>query len=178
MPAKKHFFTREKKTLKQPLKHIGNKSGKIREKEAIEAEPLGQKNSSVKVSEAKKIELPNNPQKITEKTIPHVRFAFSWQTSMIIAFFVTVAIFTSWQGYTAVQKGIQMKQVLSQRKNLIAQLTLWENIAQKYPGYRDADFQVAVLSYQLGDRVTEKTYLDKVLLLDPNYEPAKKLAAK
>lgn len=54
-----------------------------------------------------------------------------------------------------------------------AKITHWQEVVKEKPDYRDAYFELALLSYRL-KRITEaKMYLEKVLELDPNYGPAK-----
>lgn len=54
-------------------------------------------------------------------------------------------------------------------------ITLWEKITQEKPDYRDGYFQIAVLYYKLGENEKVREYVEKTLLLDPNFEPAGKL---
>lgn len=65
--------------------------------------------------------------------------------------------------------------LISQRENLSSQERLWEDISQKFPGYRDAYFQIAEINYQLGDREKAKEYAVKALAVDPNFLPARSL---
>ena len=55
------------------------------------------------------------------------------------------------------------------------EISFWEKIIKEKPDYRDAYFQLAILSYQLGKIKKAQTYLQKTLDLDPNFEPARKL---
>jgi hypothetical protein len=63
----------------------------------------------------------------------------------------------------------------NQRQELKAKINFWQSIAEKYEGYKDAYFQIAVLEYRLGDLNGAKQANIKALLLDPNFEDAKKL---
>ncbi|QQG40713.1 MAG: hypothetical protein HYV37_00060 [Candidatus Levyibacteriota bacterium] len=61
------------------------------------------------------------------------------------------------------------------RKELILKVEYWEKVINKYKNYRDGYFQLAVLEYQLGNKEKAKMYLDKVFLLDPNFEEGQRL---
>lgn len=174
MPTKKHFFTREKKTLKQPTKHIGNKSVKPREKDVTQVHINKSKETKVRQIALKKHELPKIPQTITET----VKRSISWKHITLGGFFLVILVLSGWQTIGVLEKSLALKNIVNERKTLAANMQLWENIAQKYPGYRDAYFQTAVLAYQLGDSAKEKIYLERALQIDPNYAPAKELAAK
>jgi hypothetical protein len=64
---------------------------------------------------------------------------------------------------------------VNQRQQIQYKINFWQSIAQKYNGYKDAYFQIAVLQYQLGDVRSAKQENTKALLLDPNFNDAKKL---
>lgn len=57
-------------------------------------------------------------------------------------------------------------------ENKIAQ---WEEILEKYPGYRDAYLRLAVLNWQINNSEKAKEYLEKAKELDPNFETTKEL---
>jgi len=61
------------------------------------------------------------------------------------------------------------------RQNLQSQINFWQSVWQKYPGYKDAYFQAAILEYQLSDFQKAQDYNQKALMLDPNFENAIKL---
>jgi hypothetical protein len=65
--------------------------------------------------------------------------------------------------------------VTNQREELKAKINFWQSITDKYEGYKDAYFQIAVSEYRLGDLRRAKQANIKALLLDPNFEDAKKL---
>lgn len=66
-------------------------------------------------------------------------------------------------------------QVRHERENVSNQIVHWEEVAKKYPGYRDAYFTIAILSYRLGEKTQAKMYLEKALELDPNFEKGREL---
>jgi tetratricopeptide (TPR) repeat protein len=56
-----------------------------------------------------------------------------------------------------------------------SKINFWQSIADKYEGYKDAYFQMAVLDYQLGNLQKAKSENKKALSLDPNFTDAQKL---
>lgn len=51
----------------------------------------------------------------------------------------------------------------------------WEMIVAEKPDYRDGYLQLALLHYKLYENDKAREYLEKVLKLDPNFEPAREL---
>jgi len=78
-------------------------------------------------------------------------------------------------GVYAFKYSLQAGKINNQRQDLQTQVNFWQSIADKYEGYKDAYFRIAVLEYQLGDFQKSKDYNKKALLLDPNFDDAKKL---
>lgn len=66
----------------------------------------------------------------------------------------------------------------TQRKDLISKINFWSSIAEKYSGYPDAYLNISSLYFQLNDLKNARKYIDKTLLLNPDYEIAKQLAEK
>lgn len=74
------------------------------------------------------------------------------------------------------QKNIQNKQNIDKERIKIAkEIEYWEKTIEKYKDFRDAYFQLAVLNYQLGNFEKAKSFLQKTLELDPNFEAARDL---
>lgn len=67
------------------------------------------------------------------------------------------------------------KKLNEKRKNIEAEIKFWQSANQKYPGFRDSYFQLALLEYQLKDFDKARTYLKEVLRLDPNFKSGRKL---
>lgn len=173
MSAKKHFFTRNKKLLHEPLgktpknKNVGNKSVNIREKET------GREQSSklVAIKQNRKPELPIIYRKITESI-------YSWVSLKKIPIILCLLLLLGlsfYAGFLLIRNVSGFVHSLSQREKLMQEENLWENIVQRYPSYRDAYFQLAVISYRLGDPDQEREFLNKTLQIDPNFVPAQNL---
>jgi len=69
----------------------------------------------------------------------------------------------------------KLVQVTNQRQLIKEKINFWQSIVDRYEGYKDAHFQIAVLEYKLGDVKSAKEANTKTLLLDPNFDNAKKL---
>ena len=54
----------------------------------------------------------------------------------------------------------------------------WRGIVSKYPDYKDAYLQLAIVSYQLGDADEAKGAIGKVLEIDPNDATGQEFARK
>lgn len=80
-----------------------------------------------------------------------------------------------WQLVACVRAGQTVYTLLVKRAQLQDDMRLWENIGKQYPTYRDANFQVALLAYRLHEDSISRKYVQQVLLLDPNYAPARTL---
>lgn len=90
--------------------------------------------------------------------------------------FLLVAI--SLQGVTLLQVFSQIQASRLERDQLAMERSYWEDVLSRHQGYRDAYFKVALLSYQLGDMQTTKTYLAKTLTVDPTFLAAKNFAKR
>lgn len=171
MASKARFFTKNKQTL-TPLqkvqtrqkKSLGNKSGKARE---IKPQLVSKTKT--------KQELPTISQSITELPEKIITGGFTWKKGFFLMIALVVLGFTIWQGILLLQKAIVLTKIISQRQSLMRDQRLWESIVKNYPSYRDAYFQLAVISYRLKDEEKESVYLNKTLQLDANYVPAQNL---
>lgn len=65
--------------------------------------------------------------------------------------------------------------IANNRQDLSNKINFWQSFTQKYDGYKDAYFQIALLQYQLGNFEKAKESNKKALLLDPGFKDAKSL---
>jgi len=135
-------------------------------------------------------QFPNIYRTITEskvfKKLPKVKISPSNQAKLkeimffskivvmliiIIALICGIAVFSlkTYQYYAKAQ------QVLAQEQQMQSKINFWQSIADKYEGYKDAYFQMAVLDYELGNISKAKRENKKALTLDPNFTDAIKL---
>src|SRR3989338_4803642 len=67
------------------------------------------------------------------------------------------------------------KRLSEKRENIETQIKFWKSVNQKYMGFRDSYFQLALLEYQLKDFDKSREYLEEALKLDPNFKDGIKL---
>jgi tetratricopeptide (TPR) repeat protein len=85
-------------------------------------------------------------------------------------------IFTALQ-YSPQDKLIQenlkeIKKLEQKPQEIREEIAKWEGVASLYPNYRDAWFRLSILYWQIFDEKKTESALEKVLELDPNFEPA------
>ena len=98
--------------------------------------------------------------------------------SVTIAVFVIMAVLVIGIGFFTVkvyQNYQQIVQINAQRQQIQGKINFWQSIADKYDGYKDAYFQMAILDYSLGNFKKAKMENQKALTLDPNFDDAKNL---
>ena len=94
-----------------------------------------------------------------------------------IIVFVTILLFvvTSLLAVKLYQEVSLYVKITNQRQTLQGKINFWQSFIQKYDGYKDAYFQIALLEYQLGNFEKAREYNKQALLLDPGFEDAKNL---
>ena len=132
-----------------------------------------------KTGKLKQLQFPNISRIITEnkhyKNILSSKRVFYLLSGFI--FFVTIVltaviIVFSIKLYEKVGSFVELA---NNRRELVSKVNFWNSISEKYEGYKDAYFQIAILEYKLGDYKKAKQANLKALLLDPNFDEAKKL---
>ncbi|MGH7204075.1 MAG: tetratricopeptide repeat protein [Candidatus Levyibacteriota bacterium] len=74
---------------------------------------------------------------------------------------------------------MQQREVIAhQRGQLQQEVQYWKGIADKYKGYRDVYYRIALLQYRLGNTQESQQYVKKALELDPNFPGGHVLGAK
>lgn len=104
---------------------------------------------------------------IPEKGNSARKFYFIVYACMAIALFLV--------SFELTESLIQYNKAKLERDKIEAELAFWSEVSNKFPGYRDAYFNVAVLEYRLGDKSEAKRDLDKTLNIDPNFEKGREL---
>lgn len=92
-----------------------------------------------------------------------------------VSLFLLAMIFI--QG-VAIWDNLKQKEALVlQRENLQDQVKYWQEISQKYQGYRDVYYRIAAIEYKLGDYAVSQNYVRRAQQLDPNYPDGQILGA-
>lgn len=60
----------------------------------------------------------------------------------------------------------------AEKQSLETQVAKWQEVIAKRADFRDAYFELAILTYRLNRLAEAKYYLAKTLALDPNFKPA------
>ena len=138
----------------------------------------------------KKPQFPNIYRIITERGVFRKRFKLTFSLNLqpklkkflvifsaIIMFVVMVllAIGIGFFGVKVYQDYQQINKINAQRQQIQGKINFWQSIADKYDGYKDAYFQMAILDYNLGNFKKAGLENQKALTLDPNFEDAKNL---
>ncbi len=113
------------------------------------------------------LEFPQIFRKIPAKT--------AWRAFLllIIASILLFQLGKFGQNLYATYQRAKTKQAEKQR--LEAQVAKWQEVVAKRADFRDAYFELAVLTYRLNRLPEAKYYLAKTLALDPNFIPAREL---
>ena len=98
--------------------------------------------------------------------------------ALTLAAAVVLLALTSFVGYNLSISYIKYQNLQSQRQQIYSKINFWKSIAEKYTGFPEAYFNIAVLYYEVGELETSQTYLTQTLLLNPNYPNAQKLENK
>lgn len=99
----------------------------------------------------------------------HLRLITAGFVSAIILGAIVIVGADSYKNYQ------ENKRLSEKRENIETQIKFWKSISQKYPGFRDSYFELALLEYRLKDFNKARTYLKEVLRLDPNFKSGRKL---
>jgi tetratricopeptide (TPR) repeat protein len=150
------------------------------------------KKTTVKKAEnsGKKLQFPNIYRIITERGVFKKPLRLSLSLSLkpklkkflvifaAIAVFIIIVVFTAGIVFFSVkvyQNYQKITQINAQRQQIQDKINFWQSIADKYDGYKDAYFQMAILDYSLGNFKKARMENQKALTLDPNFDDAKNL---
>lgn len=114
-----------------------------------------------------RLHFPQILRKITAKTL------WRWLIALIIVSILLLQL--AQLGKTLYQNYYDAQLKQAEKQKLENEISEWKRVVSLRPDYRDAYFELAVLTYRLGRLDETKQYLAKVLELDPNYQPAREL---
>ena len=89
--------------------------------------------------------------------------------SLVLIISLFFVIFDFSQNFTKYQE-LNLK-----RQEISSKINFWKSIANKYSGYPDAYFNIAVLYFELNDLRNSRAYLNRTLMLNPGYKNALEL---
>ncbi len=92
--------------------------------------------------------------------------------SLVLVFTIHIILSDIQKNRAALLSLRQEKTVLLQKREI------WKKNIEKYKGYRDGYFQLALLEYQLGNVKEAREYTTQALAIDPNFYQGKILLDK
>ena len=117
---------------------------------------------------------PRIPRFITE--LPQKKWFFYTKIDCFSLITTILLVTIILRGYELFE-GIQVLEAATTKHEDIAkERAYWIDVATRHPGYRDAEFKLAILSYQLGEKDKAKEYLDETLTIDPNFKEGREFA--
>lgn len=118
-----------------------------------------------KIEEAK--ELPKNSRSFTENLASdHLVFFIGIACILLAILVVSVDLYSNYK---------LQKELASEKMKVAKGLTFWQKEIEDKPNYRDAYFSLAIIYYQLKDFKNSSQYLEKAMIIDPNFEKGKEL---
>ena len=130
-----------------------------------------------------KLKFPSIYRTITEKLNykPSVKLTKFYAYFSVLLTFIAIISLTILIVFISIDFGQNFTKYQSldtQRKDLISKINFWNSIAEKYTGYPDAYLNISSLYFQLDDLGNARKYINKTLLLNPDYEKARQLEEK
>jgi hypothetical protein len=111
------------------------------------------------------------------RIIPEVSFSslkkVVWNKYFMVSFvatFISVAVIM--QGFELTGHIRELQMIRSEREQVRGEIAYWEGIVKMHEDYRDGYFKLALLEYRLGNKEKAREYIDRTLLIDPNYKAA------
>lgn len=111
--------------------------------------------------------LPSNYRNIPEKLNTDRAIYFVGFFCVIVAIsLITFDIYLNFE---------KQKDLTNEKFKVLREVSFWENEITVRPNYRDGYMMLALLSFQLKDFNESREKLNKVLILDPNFEKGREL---
>lgn len=122
-------------------------------------------------------EFPRIPRVITEDIVS-VRTLFIFKL-LLISLISAMLVMQIVRELTSLPNNIAQANVVeNNRQKIVKEITYWKQIADKYTGYRDVYYRIAVLEYARGNVDEAKIYIQKALDTDPNFDAGRVLGEK
>lgn len=111
------------------------------------------------------LQFPKNYRTITERTV----------SSIVIMAVVSLILFITLLATQIFKDYREFERISKERVKLNSNLNSWSSILDRFPGYSDASFNIALTYFQLNNLSKARQYLSKTFSFDPNYPGAGKL---
>lgn len=120
---------------------------------------------------------PRNIRSITEYTFSHSQEK-NVKVLLVSSFSVFLLTLIFLQGVTLWYNHQQREVYAQQRVYLEEEVVYWQQVSDKYQGYRDVYYRIAALEYKLGNTLASQEYIKKALKIDPNFSEGRVLGTK
>lgn len=111
--------------------------------------------------------LPKNYRNITDNV--HSDHAVFFTGFFCITLALIVVGFDFYSNYST------KKQLEAEKIKVSRELNYWQSEVREKPNFRDGYFSLALIYYQLKDFKSSSEYLEKAMVLDPNFEKGNEL---
>ncbi len=120
-----------------------------------------------KVKEDKGKQLPSISRSIPDKLkTDHLVFLGGILCILTAILIVSVDLYSNYK---------LQRQLTNEKIKVLNEMVFWQNEVKSRPDYRDGYFSLALLNYQLKDFDKASENLNKVMILDPNFEKGREL---
>ena len=168
-PKISRFITEQIHFLQQQAHLVQKKQRELRTilqtQFTLHSKPKAQKKAVIFESKKHVVE-PKIPKKHSTSVSKNLLMGSILTVVVLIAVVFGFQVYLSWHQWESLQQ---------EHMQLTKELLSWESIIKRYPTYRDAYFEAAMLAYRLGDSAKEQNYLEHVLVIDPDFKPAQEL---
>lgn len=122
-------------------------------------------------------EFPRIPRVITEDLVS-VRTLFLFKLLLISLVSAMIVMQIARELATLPNNIAQANLVENNRQKIVQEISYWKQVADKYAGYRDVYYRIAILEYARGNVDEAKIYIQKALDTDPNFDAGRVLGEK
>jgi tetratricopeptide (TPR) repeat protein len=110
--------------------------------------------------------------KFTERQSRNIKVVLVSGASLFLLALISLQCVTLWYNIR------EQQTLVLDREQLQNEAAYWEQIANKYQGYRDVYYRIASIQYKLGNYSESQRYVKKALELDPNFPQGHVLGAQ
>ena len=110
--------------------------------------------------------------KFTERQSRNIKVVLVSAASLFLLALIFLQSVTLWYNIR------EQQTLVLEREQLQNEAAYWEQIANKYQGYRDVYYRIASIQYKLGNYNESQKYVKKALELDPNFPQGHVLGAQ
>jgi tetratricopeptide (TPR) repeat protein len=110
--------------------------------------------------------------KFTERQSKNIKVVLVSAASLFLLALIFLQSVTLWYNIR------EQQNLVLEREQLQNEAAYWEQVSNKYQGYRDVYYRIASIQYRLGNYNESQKYVKKALELDPNFPQGHVLGAQ